>query len=108
MRKIMIQMMKVGDPMTFEQHGLPVTGWLKFIPGPNRETLDVALDDNTVLLVSKELVRFRREATSPVGPQPSIRGGPFDCQPCGHGWDEHDDTGCLWMVCACWLPGERK
>ncbi len=102
MRKTMIQMMKVGDPVTFEQHGLPVTGWLKFIPAPNRTTLDLALDDSTVLLVSKELVKFRREATSPVGPQELM------CEPCGHTWDEHDDTGCLWMVCACWLPGERK
>lgn len=30
------------------------------------------------------------------------------CDPCGHTWAEHDDDGCLWHLCLCILPGERK
>ncbi len=30
------------------------------------------------------------------------------CKPCGHSWTEHDDLGCLWRLCRCGLPGERK
>ncbi len=30
------------------------------------------------------------------------------CKPCGHSWVEHDDHGCLWNLCQCPEPGERK
>jgi len=43
----------------------------------------------------------QREARSPVGPA-------YLCDPCDHLWSEHDDEGCLWVLCRCGLPGERK
>jgi hypothetical protein len=43
-----------------------------------------------------------REPRGPVGPFSSL------CDPCGHTWYVHDDYGCLWNLCACGLPGERK
>jgi hypothetical protein len=51
----------------------------------------------------------RREARSPVGPEPSnySPGKPFVCD-CGHGWNHHDDYGCLWHLCSCRDMGERK
>ncbi len=105
MRKKMIEMLEVGDPLSFDDwvsgEVKTSTGWLKVPPGHGRNTLDVAMRDDTKRLVPFELVHFKRQATSPVGPH-------FVCEPCGHYWDEHDDTGCQWMVCACWLPGERK
>jgi hypothetical protein len=102
MRKTMIQMLEVGDPVTFDDHGEPANGWLRFLPFEGWTALDVTMRDNTVRLVPFELVQFQREATSPVGPYALI------CEPCGHSWAHHDDSGCLWMVCKCWLPGERK
>lgn len=47
-------------------------------------------------------VQPQREPSSPVGPIL------IDCKPCGHPWMEHDDHGCLWNLCQCSLPGERK
>ena len=46
-------------------------------------------------------VQAMREANSPVGPR-------FPCKPCGHTWEDHDDQGCLWNLCQCPEPGERK
>lgn len=47
-------------------------------------------------------ITAKREADSPVGPEE------LECHPCGHGWNDHDDDGCLWNLCSCGLPGERK
>lgn len=48
----------------------------------------------------------------PIQPQRASDGteGYLDvpCKPCGHSWVEHDDQGCLWNLCQCELPGERK
>jgi hypothetical protein len=102
MRKVMIQMMKVGDPVTVDDSGI-INGWLNAPLGRHSTTVSFTRRaDHTKLLVPIELVQFRRVATSPVGPDFLV------CEPCGHTWEEHDDDGCLWMVCACWLPGERK
>jgi hypothetical protein len=111
MRNTMIRLIEIGDPLTFQGSGQTVNAWRS---APVRRDPLLALDvisiseERTHLVVLPELVLFKREPTSPIGPPPSRRGGPFDCKPCGHGWDEHDDDGCLWMVCKCWLPGERK
>ena len=43
----------------------------------------------------------KRQPNSPVGPLE------LTCE-CGHTWADHDDHGCLWRQCQCFLPGERK
>ncbi len=53
-----------------------------------------------------QMIEPRREPSSPVGPIWSDR-KPL-CKPCGHIWSEHDDQGCLWNLCDCPEPGERK
>ncbi len=51
----------------------------------------------------------RRAPKSPVGPEPRNYAPekPFVCD-CGHGWNHHDDYGCLWSLCQCPDMGERK
>ena len=110
MRGDMLKAIGVGDPLTFTEPStdLPKNAWLKRPHDGGHGTLRVTLENGTLMDIMPHLVRFKRGASSPVGPSPKTRGGPFDCDPCGHGWDEHDDSGCLWMPCLCSLPGERK
>ncbi len=49
---------------------------------------------------------MRESSSMTLGPEFSE--GKPQCRPCGHPWYEHDDDGCLWNLCACGLPGERK
>ncbi len=108
MENLATKLLEVGDPLTFsyDRDGEAVAGWLKSpVRMDHNEwplVLEVKLhDDWSTVLVSPGLIWFKRAAISPTGP-------PFDCKPCGHTWQEHDDHGCLWMTCACSLPGERK
>lgn len=63
------------------------------VPIPTSKLLD---------LMGKGLINEKRFAESPTGPF-ELR-----CEPCGHSQAEHDDDGCLWLLCRCYLPGERK
>lgn len=105
MQDTMIRLLEVDDPLTFKMDGALFDGWFR---GPKwrdpRHTIDVILrsEKRTHLVTLPENVQFQRRATSPIGPYALI------CEPCGHSWAHHDDSGCLWMVCKCWLPGERK
>ncbi len=105
MRSTMIRLIEAGDPLTFEDRGETFNAWRT---SPIRRDPLLALDvisrseERTRLVVPPELVLFQRQATSPIGPYSLI------CEPCGHSWAHHDDDGCLWMVCRCWLPGERR
>jgi len=69
-------------------------------------TCHLSYEDRTALMAA---MPSRREPDSPVGPEPvSYKpGSPFMCD-CGHGWNHHDDYGCLWTMCMCNDMGERK
>jgi hypothetical protein len=104
MQDTMIRLLEVNDPLTIRMGDELFDAWFR---GPKwrdpRHIIDVTSrsEERTHLVTLPENVQFQRRATSPVGP-------PFMCDPCGHTWENHDDSGCLWMVCKCWLPGERK
>ena len=63
-------------------------------------------------LTNEDHAAAEADLNPPIQPQRASDGteGDLDvpCKPCGHSWVEHDDHGCLWNLCQCSLPGERK